>query len=187
MSICLKKAYLDTQRMTKFKKIKAEYMDFLTFLLWQLTGEQERFVQAMQYALFRIWQDLERIKGKKAQDRLYKIILEANAHVWQDKACKNNVFKHKSALVIQRQLLAQYVRMALSRLHSKQAMAIILHYFERKDHKTIAKKLGCSPFSVGDRIADAITALKHRLQSWSDNPMWLLHTKPVPMPLLVQE
>lgn len=63
------------RRLELFEQVKSEYAGFLTSVLWRLTGDNELFAEAMQYALSGMWQYVEKLNGEKAGAYIYRIAL----------------------------------------------------------------------------------------------------------------
>ena len=177
------KPIIDTRRMVKFNQVKERHMNFLSSILWKLTGDQALFRKAMQYALFEMWKNLETIQGKGVQEHLYQIVLSANTHAWdlcpaganrlddtKDKPLLSRLFQGRAQL-------AQRVRWGLSQLHPQQTLAIVLRYMERQDYSTIAHRLGCHPLLVHFHISKAVDALRDKLQTLSLSACNLFDTR----------
>ncbi len=71
------KPAIDTKRIQRFHAVKKETMPFLTATLWELTHRRDLFKEAMQHALFGLWQQLDLVSGKDDPSLfLYEIALE---------------------------------------------------------------------------------------------------------------
>lgn len=177
------KPTIDTRRMVSFNQTKGRHMDFLSSILWKLTGDQALFREAMRYALFEIWKDLESIQGKQGKEHLYRIVLSANAHAWDQSAAETQCPELRDAspqlsrLFQGRAQLARQVRWGISQLHPQQTLAIVLRYMERQDYSTIAHRLGCHPLLVHFHISKALDALKAKLQALSQPSFDLYDTR----------
>jgi outer membrane lipoprotein-sorting protein len=55
-----------SKRAEIFRQVKNDYIDFLSSVLWKLTGDRELFTEAMQYALMGMWQHVEKLNGRQA-------------------------------------------------------------------------------------------------------------------------
>lgn len=177
------KPAIDTRRMVKFNRAKERHMNFLSSILWKLTGDQTLFRKAMQFALFEMWQNLETIQGKQAKEELYQIALSANAHAWDQRSAETDGLetRHKkpslSRLFQGRAQMAQRVRWGMSQLHPQQTLAIVLRYMERQDYSTIAHRLGCHPLLVHFHVSKAVDALKAKLRALSEPSFDLYDTR----------
>jgi len=177
------KPTIDTGRMAKFKRAKKCHMNFLSSILWKLTGDQALFRKAMQYALFEIWKDLETVQGKQGQEHLYQIVLSANAYAWDQSPAETKRIEAKedkqrlSRLFQGRAQLARKVRWGMSQLHPQQTLAIVLRYMERQDYSTIAHRLGCHPLLVHFHVSKAVDALKAKLKALSQPSLDLYDTR----------
>ncbi len=177
------KPTIDTGRMVKFNHAKKRHMNFLSSILWKLTGDQALFRKAMRYALFEVWKNLETVQGKQGQEHLYQIVLCANAHAWDHSPAETkypDIREGKpllSRLFQGRTELARKVRWGISQLHPQQTLAIVLRYMERQDNGTIARRLGCHPLLVRFHIAKAVDALKAKLRALSQPSFYLCDTR----------
>ena len=174
------KPNIDTSRMVRFKRVKKRHMNFLSSILWKLTGDQALFRKAMRYALFEIWENLEAVQGKQGQEHLYQIVLSANAHAWDHSPAETIRLEDKpllSRLFQGRAQLARKVRWGISQLHPRQTLAIVLRYMERQDYSTIAHRLGCHPLLVHFHLSKAVDALKAKLGALSQPSLDLCDTR----------
>jgi DNA-directed RNA polymerase specialized sigma24 family protein len=177
------KPTIDTKRMVKFNQAKERHMNFLSSVLWKLTGDQALFKKAMQFALFEIWQNLETIQGKQGKEELYQIVLSANAHAWDQSPAEADCPETRgeiplpSRLFQRRAQLAQRVRWGISQLHPQETLAIVLRYMERQDYSTIAHRLGCHPLLVHFHLSKALDALKAKLKALPEPSFYLCDTR----------
>ena len=160
-----------SRRVEIFKQIKADYTGLLTSVLWKLTGDKELFSEAFQYALLRIWKNLEKLNNnEKAGAYIYKIALSANSMAWrnrvgrdgqisEDRASDDKSPAEKTAAAE----LTQMVRQAISKLPAKQSGAIAMRYLEQHNYDTIAEKLNCSPAGARSNVSKALATLKDKL------------------------
>lgn len=74
-----------SKRAEIFRRIKADYIDFLASVLWKLTGDRELFTEAMQYSLLGMWRNVEKLNSKKAGAYIYRIALTANSAAWRNR------------------------------------------------------------------------------------------------------
>ena len=68
-----------SKRLKLFETARNRYSVFLTSMLWKLTGDREIFTEALQYALFSIWRNVEKLGGDGAKSYIYRIALSANS------------------------------------------------------------------------------------------------------------
>jgi len=82
-----------SRRAETFEQLRAKYVKFLASVLWKLTGDRELFTEAMQNALLGIWQNIEKLNGKKAASYIYRIALTAAPKPnFSEKTKKSNNF-----------------------------------------------------------------------------------------------
>ena len=81
-----------SKRAELFRQLRTKYAGFLASVLWKLTHDRELFTEAMQYALLGMWQNIEKLNGKKAGAYIYRIVLTANSKAWRDRIGKNGHF-----------------------------------------------------------------------------------------------
>ena len=74
-----------SRRAETFEQVRAKYVGFLASVLWKLTGDRELFTEAMQYTLLGMWQNIEKLNGKKAGAYIYRIALSANSRAWRNR------------------------------------------------------------------------------------------------------
>jgi len=163
------KPAIDTKRIQRFHAVKKEYMPLLTATLWELTHQRDLFKEAMQHALFGLWQQLDLVSGKDDPSLfLYEIALNANQHAW----CQVNGSQeteqveahHLSRLFSGRGRLPHRVRYAISQLDIFHALLIVLRYVDRKQSAAIAAFLKCSKSHVEFGMSQALIELKSRLR-----------------------
>ncbi len=164
-----------SKRAEIFRQVKAQYIDYLSSVLWKLTGDRELFTEAMQYTLLGMWQHVEKLNGKKAGAYIYRIMLTANSKAWRDRIGKNGEF-HRSQISVEespeekigRIELVEKVRKALSRLPAKQGKAIVMRYLEQQDYGNIAAQLRCSQAGARSHVSKAIATLKSKLAALAE-------------------
>src|SRR3989304_3639345 len=78
-----------SERLELFENVRARYSVFLTSVLWKLTADREVFAEAMQYALFGIWQHVEKLKDETATSYIYRVALTANSKAWRNRVGRN--------------------------------------------------------------------------------------------------
>ena len=159
-----------SERVEYFEKIRARYSVFLPSILWKLTGDRELFTEAMQYALLGMWQNVEKLDGKKAAGYIYRIALTANSKAWRNRIGKNGQFAGSKIGLdkdpvekIGRAELTVQVRKAINRLPAKQSRAIVMRYFEQEDYGSIAGQLRCSQAGARSHVSKALATLKNKL------------------------
>lgn len=159
-----------SERLETFDKARSEYTEFLTAVLWRLTGDRELFAEALQNALLLMWQNVEKLRNEKAGGYIYKIALSANSRAWRNRIGKNGQLpKNKisedagAGAKIEHAELAVKLRKAISLLPDRQSTAIVLRYFEQKDYDVIAGKLRCSNAGARSHVSKALATLKTKL------------------------
>ncbi len=160
---------IDTRRIERFHAIKKEHMSFLSATLWGLTSQRDLFNQAMQCALFGVWQKLDTLsKTREPNLALYEIALDANQHAWEHmnppQEAKPAESHHLSRLFSGRTHLARRVRYTISQLDPFHALLIVLRYMERKQASVIAAFLKCDQAQVELGISQALVELKSKLR-----------------------
>ena len=160
---------IDTKRIERFHAIKKEHMPFLTATLWELTGQPDLFSQAMQHALFGVWQQMDRLsKTPEPQFALYEIALNANQYAWDQieapQESESVEAHHLSRLFSGRRHLPHRVRYMISRLDPFHGLLIVLRYMERKQASVIAAFLKCDQTQVELGISQALVELKSNLR-----------------------
>ncbi len=162
-----------SRRLEIFEKLRQRNAGFLTAVLWKLTADRELFVEAMQIALLKIWQNAEKLdNNKKATAYIYRIALSANSQAWRHRIGKNGQVSLEAfaAEPAARQRndnsdIIDKIRLVIAKLPSKQARAIVMRYFEQSDYTDIAEKLRCSEAAARSNVSKAIAALKKKLRS----------------------
>lgn len=164
-----------SKRAELFRQVKADYIDFLSSVLWKLTGDRELFTEAMQYSLLGMWRHVEKLNGQKAGSYIYRIALTANSRAWRNRIGKNGqISESHSAVtagpddkVCNSELVAK-VRQAVAQLPPKQAKAIVMRYFEQKNYQAVAENLKCSEAGARSHVSKAIATLKNKLATLRD-------------------
>jgi RNA polymerase sigma factor (sigma-70 family) len=164
-----------SKRAKIFKEVRADYIDFLTSVLWRLTGDRELFTEAMQYALMGMWQHIEKLKGRQAGSYIYRIALTANSRAWRNRVGRNGqindshlgVASSPDQKAIDSEMAAK-VRKAVAQLPAKQAKAVVMRYFEQQGYRDVAEKLNCSESGVRSHVSKAIANLKTKLATLRD-------------------
>lgn len=159
-----------SERLDIFEKVRAKYSVFLLSVLWKLTGDRELFTEAMQYTLLGMWQNVEKLSGKKAGAYIYRIALTANSKAWRNRIGRNGEFSRSRIGIdkdpsekIGRDELTAKVRMAISQLPDKQGRAIVMRYLEQHDYETISEKLRCTKAGARSHVSKALATLKGKL------------------------
>lgn len=158
------------ERVAVFDRVRARHLRFLAGVLWKLTGDRERFAEAMQYALLGMWKHVGKLEGAEAPGYLYRIALSANARAWRHRIGRDGRLASDTphaasdgAEPADRRELSAAVREALSRLPENQGRAIVLRYLQQKDYEDIAGLLGCSVPTARSHVSKAIAALRAKL------------------------
>jgi len=162
-----------SRRAEIFEKVRAEYVRFLASVLWKLTGDRELFTEAMQYALLGIWQNIEKLGGKKAGAYIYRIALTANSRAWRNRIGKDGEFARSRITMgkaddekLDRQELTSIVRREIGHLPAKQGRAIVMRYLEQKHYRDIAEILRCTEAGARSHVSKAISTLKNKLATY---------------------
>lgn len=157
-------------RIAVFDRVRARHLRFLTGVLWKLTGDRERFAEAMQYALLGMWKHVENLEGDKAQSYLYRVALSANARAWRHRIGRDGQIASDLSRIssediesVDRGELLTGIRQAISRLPENQGRAIVMRYLEQKDYASIAEHLGCSMPTARSHVSKAVAALRSKL------------------------
>lgn len=157
------------KRAELFRQLKAKHINYISSVIWKLTGDRELFTEAMQYTLLGMWQHIEKLSGRKAGAYIYRIVLTANSKAWRDRIGKNGHFYHADGRAespdekLEKIELVKKIRQEISRLPTKQAKAIVMRYFEQKDYENIAGQLRCTQASARSHVSKALAALKNKL------------------------
>jgi RNA polymerase sigma factor (sigma-70 family) len=159
-----------SERVDMFRQVKEKYIEFLSSVLWKLTGDRELFTEAFQYAMLGMWKHVEKLDSKKAQAYIYRIALTANSTAWRNRIGRDGQITDDATVsskdpqhVIDDSELAGKVRQAIARLPAKQSRAIVMRYFEQQDYLRIAQKLGCSEAGARSHVSKALATLKGKL------------------------
>ena len=164
-----------SERLEIFEKIRAKHSVFLLSVLWKLTGDRELFAEAMQYTLLGMWQNVEKLNGRKAAGYIYKIALSANSSAWRNRIGRNGQFARSQigidkdpAEKIGRVELAAKIRRAISQLPAKQGRAIVMRYLEQQDYQAISEKLRCTNAGARSHVSKALATLKGKLAAFAE-------------------
>jgi len=159
-----------SERLELFENVRARYSVFLTSVLWKLTADREVFAEAMQYALFGIWQHVEKLKDETATSYIYRVALTANSKAWRNRVGRNGEIPNDpidpaedADERLDRAEAAAIVRREISRMPRKQAKAIVMRYLEQQDYEAIAEKLSCSIAGARSNVSRAMATLKSKL------------------------
>ena len=159
-----------SERAEVFRQLRGRYLGLLTSVLWKLTGDKELFVEAMQNALLGMWQNVEKLTGKKAGAYIYRIALSANSKAWRNRIGKDGQISHRDAGIegntaerVGESESAEIVRRAISQLPERQSKALVMRYLEQQDYKEISEKLGCSEAGARSNVSKAVATLKKKL------------------------
>jgi RNA polymerase sigma-70 factor (ECF subfamily) len=159
-----------SKRAEVFRQLRGRYLGLLTSVLWKLTGDRELFVEAMQYALLGMWQNVEKLNGKKAGAYIYRIALTANSKAWHNRIGRDGQISRGQAGIeedpmarIGESELAGKIRQAISQLPARQSRAIVMRYLEQQDYKKISAELGCTEAGARSNVSKAVATLKKKL------------------------
>ncbi|HUW20221.1 MAG TPA: sigma-70 family RNA polymerase sigma factor [Sedimentisphaerales bacterium] len=159
-----------SERVDMFKHVKERYIEFLSSVLWKLTGDRELFTEAFQYAMLGMWRHVEKLNGKKARAYIYRIALTANSTAWRNRIGRDGQIS-EDRISIQKEPqkaaddseLAHKVRQAIVELPARQSRAVVMRYFEQQNYGDIAEKLGCSEAGARSHVSKALATLKSKL------------------------
>jgi RNA polymerase sigma factor (sigma-70 family) len=161
-----------SKRAKIFRQIKADYIDFLSSVLWKLTGDRELFTEAMQYSLLG---NVEKLNGRQAGSYIYRIALTANSKAWRNRIGRNGQINENHLGVaaspddkVSSSELATKVRQAVAQLPAKQSKAIVMRYFQQQDYSDIALQLKCTQAGARSHVSKAIAALRGKLAAFTD-------------------
>ncbi|MBN1391694.1 MAG: sigma-70 family RNA polymerase sigma factor [Sedimentisphaerales bacterium] len=161
-----------SERAEVFRQFRSRYLGLLTSVLWKLTGDRELFAEAMQNALLGIWQNVEKLTGRKAGAYIYRIALTANSKAWRNRIGKDGQISRGQAGVeadtaerVGESESAEIVRRAISQLPERQSKALVMRYLEQQDYKDISAKLGCTEAGARSNVSKAVASLKKKLAS----------------------
>ena len=164
-----------SKRAELFRRVKADYIDFLASVLWKLTGDRELFTEAMQYSLLGMWRNVEKLNGERAGAYIYRIALTANSRAWQNRIGRDGQISQAQVGVekspdekVSRSELAGIVRRAIAQLPAKQSKAIVMRYFEQHSYETVAEKLNCSEAGARSHVSKAVATLKSKLATLTE-------------------
>ncbi|MGA1979539.1 MAG: sigma-70 family RNA polymerase sigma factor [Sedimentisphaerales bacterium] len=159
-----------SKRAEVFRQLRTRYSGFLTSVLWQLAGDRELFTEAMQYALLGMWQNVEKLNGKKAGAYIYRIALTANSKAWRNRIGRDGQISKSQAGIeedpaerIGESELVVMVRRVIAQLPAKQSRAIVMRYLEQQDYKDISAELGCTEAGARSNVSKAVATLKKKL------------------------
>jgi RNA polymerase sigma factor (sigma-70 family) len=159
-----------SKRVDMFRRVKTEYAGFLASVLWKLTGDRELFTEALQYALLGVWQNIEKLNGRKAGAYIYRIALTANSKAWRNRIGRDGQIsesriRNEPGPVdnVSETELAQKVRRAVAQLPARQARAIVMRYFQQETYRDVAKKLACTEAAARSHVSKALATLKAKL------------------------
>lgn len=164
-----------SKRAEIFRQLRSKYAGFLASVLWKLTGDRELFAEAMQNVLLGMWQNVEKLNGKKAGAYIYRIALTANSKAWRNRIGRNGHINRMQAGIekdpaerIAESELAGKVRRAIARLPARQSKAIVMRYLEQQDYKDISAELGCTEAGARSNVSKALATLKEKLVSMAE-------------------
>ena len=60
-------------RLEQFGQVKQRYSSFLEAVIWKLTGNEDMYLEALQYSLLEIWRHLAKLDGPHAGRYIYRI------------------------------------------------------------------------------------------------------------------
>jgi len=156
-----------SRRLELFEKSRAEYTGLLTAILWKLAGDKELFVEALQFALLAMWQNVEKLNTPAAAGYIYRIALSANSKAWRNRIGKNGQLPDNVVAQTRREEpdaeTIHAVRKTISQLPERQSQAIVMRYIEHLDYETIAAKLDCSAETARSHVSKALTTLRQTL------------------------
>jgi RNA polymerase sigma factor (sigma-70 family) len=159
-----------SKRVEIFEKVQQHHIEFLSSVLWKLTGDRELFTEALQYAMLGMWRHIEKLNSQKAGAYIYRIALTANSRAWRNRIGRDGqITKDRIAVREDPQQAADdsesrdMARHAIADLPPRQSRAIVMRYFEQQQYCDIANKLGCSEAAARSHVSKALAALKTKL------------------------
>ena len=157
-----------SKQLELFEKLKGRYSGLLTSTLWKLTGDNDLFAEALQYALLSIWMNLKKLTGPQAGAYIYRIALSSSSKAWRIRIGKNGqipkaaIVKNPADDAVDEEILNR-VRREIVSLPEKQARAIVLRYIDQQDYSSIADKLNCTEVTARSHVSKAINTLRNNL------------------------
>jgi len=166
------KLKVNGRQMALFTDVKKKHINYMSSMLWKLTGDMTTYQMAMEHALFEMWENVEKLSGVQQRAALYQIMLAANRQAWRRRkiSCPADLSSHRahiSRVFDARIRLAGRIQWALSRLTLRHAIPVVMRYLERQDDQAIAAVLGCDTGEVGERVSHGIAMLKDKIRRLS--------------------
>jgi RNA polymerase sigma factor (sigma-70 family) len=160
-----------SSQLEMFEEVRSRHAEFLTSVLWKLTGDRELFTEALQYSLLQMWRHIEKLNGKQAIAYIYRIALSANSKAWRNRIGRDGqISQHMHVLknpteVENDKELSNLIRIAIAKLPPKQSQAVVMRYLQQKDYPELAKRLNCSVIGARSHVSKALASLKDKLTS----------------------
>ena len=161
-----------SSKLELFERVRTTHTKFLENVLWKLTGERELFAEAMQNALLKMWQHIDKLNGSSNSAYLYRIAQSAVSAAWRNRLGSKGYIDSESVGVAESPAnkvcdneLAQKVRYAITQLPAKQAKAVMMRYLEQKDYEAVAAELKCTQATARSNVSKALVTLKRKLDN----------------------
>lgn len=158
------------ERLVDFKKIHAQHKEFLEATLWKLTGDRDRFADALQDALLAMWKHLDKLRSDGTRSYLYRIALTAAGKTWRQRPQGTDdladdlpaITDNPTGPVEESETLDQ-LRWAITQLPDRQARAVAMRYLESKEYSQVAGDMNCSEAAVRSHVSKGLEALRRKL------------------------
>jgi RNA polymerase sigma factor (sigma-70 family) len=161
-----------SSKLELFERLRVRHTRFLENALWKLTGDRELFAEAMQNALLKMWQHIDKLDGPGNNGYLYRIAQSSVSMAWRNRAGTKEYIESDLAGVagnpadeICDNESAQKVRYAITQLPAKQAKAVMMRYIEQKDYPIVAAELKCTEAAARSNVSKALVTLKRKLDN----------------------
>lgn len=158
------------ERIRQFEILQKRYSRFLRSVLWKLTGDRDRFEEALQESFLQMWRFGHKIDGTMNSSYIYRIAQSAAAKVWRNSRVRlteltdtDTIYTNgpDQTMIATEQL--DRIRRTIAALPIQQGRALIMRYLEGYEYSELAERMSCTEATARSHVCKALAALKQKL------------------------
>jgi RNA polymerase sigma-70 factor (ECF subfamily) len=157
-------------RVGQFERLKQQYGSFMEAIIWKLTGNEDLYLEALQFSLLEMWRHLAKLEGPQAGGYIYRIVQTACQKARAGRFGVSQAIPelqeapNKSPYqAVQDKEIHELVRVTLTQLPGRQNQVIMMKYFQHMEYKEIAQHLDCNEQTARSHVSKGLKKLSRKL------------------------
>ncbi len=160
------------ERIRQFERLQKQHSRFLRGVLWKLTGDRDRFEEALQESFIQMWRFGHKMNGTMNSSYIYRIAQSAAAKAWRNSRLRpaglvetdcTHTNDPDQTMIAAEQL--DRLRHTIAALPIRQGRALIMRYLEGYEYSELAEKMSCTESTARSHVSKALATLKQKLGS----------------------